>query len=135
MVVAGYLGSLEHMSHRANTHERQELIDMDRLLAKTMRVLSLALPVIVFVAAIVNAVFYAFAKNILGVEGLCLVASLLVARYFHQRSRNKEAVIYTTRIIPMGNAFEPDFVDYIVLSLAAVLAAISTFPSLLGLFR
>jgi hypothetical protein len=122
------------MSHRANTRERQEPIDTDRLLAKAMRVLSLALPVIVSVAAIVNTILYAFAKNILGVEGLCLVASLLVARYFHQRSRNKEAVIYTTRIIPLDNAFEPDLVDYIVLILAAVLVAMSTFPSLLGLF-
>jgi hypothetical protein len=122
------------MSQRANINEQAEPIDADQRLVKTMRVLSVALPVIVSVAAVVNAIVYEFAKNILGVEAICLVVSALAARYFYRRSRNKDAVIYTTRILSSETGFEPDLVDHLVIILAAVLVAMSIFPSLLGLF-
>ena len=58
----------------------------------------------------------------------------LTARYFYRRSKNEEAKFFTTRIASSPTGFEPDLIDHAVIIFAAMLVAISAFPSLLGLF-
>src|SRR5205814_5915518 len=107
----------------------------DRPVAQIMRLLAAGLPALVLVAAIVNTVVSRFAKNILALEAFCVLAGVVVARYFYQRSRNREARIGVARIVPSGNEFEIALSDYVVMFFSVFLVVVSAFPSVLSLSR